>query len=190
MFTVCTRTLYTVINVNNLYWISFLDSHPLQWILIICTRYNYTVLNINNFFILAYSYDLFWIDLQCSCKLIRCTWYNYVHCSGFDVHVTVHRDKFLIIKPTRCTNFSNLFFDWNCTCFEKFLCPSSGVFHCTHNNGICRMCLLTACEQDQDGTKFHPEPARKLTANLYDIYHCCEYSEKFLMMDRGNVRNM
>jgi len=29
----------------------------------------------------------------------------------FDVHVTVHRDKFLIIKPIRCTNFSNLF--WN-----------------------------------------------------------------------------
>jgi len=27
----------------------------------------------------------------------------------FDVHVTVHRDKFLIIKPTRCINFSNLF---------------------------------------------------------------------------------
>jgi len=27
----------------------------------------------------------------------------------FDVHVTVHRYKFLIIKPTRCTNFSNLF---------------------------------------------------------------------------------
>jgi hypothetical protein len=25
-----------------------------------------------------------------------------------DVHVTVHRDQFLIIKPTRCTNFSNL----------------------------------------------------------------------------------
>ena len=27
----------------------------------------------------------------------------------FDIHVTVHHDKFLIIKPTRCTNFSNLF---------------------------------------------------------------------------------
>ena len=27
----------------------------------------------------------------------------------FDFHVTVHRDKFLIIKPTRFTNFSNLF---------------------------------------------------------------------------------
>jgi hypothetical protein len=29
----------------------------------------------------------------------------------FDVHVTVHHDKFLIIKPNRCTNFSNLFLE-------------------------------------------------------------------------------
>jgi len=29
----------------------------------------------------------------------------------FDVHVTVHRDKFRIIKPTRCTDFSNLFLE-------------------------------------------------------------------------------
>jgi len=27
-------------------------------------------------------------------------------------------------------------------------------------------------------------------ANLCDIYHCCVYSEKLLMMDRGTVRNM
>jgi len=27
----------------------------------------------------------------------------------FDVHVTVHRDKFLIVEPTRCTNFLNFF---------------------------------------------------------------------------------
>ena len=26
--------------------------------------------------------------------------------------------------------------------------------------------------------------------NLYDIYHCCVYSEELLMMDRGTVRNM
>ena len=37
--------------------------------------------------------------------------------------------------------------------------------------------------------QFHPDPARKLSANLYDIYHCCVYSEKVLMMDRGTVRN-
>jgi len=29
-----------------------------------------------------------------------------------------------------------------------------------------------------------------LTANLYDVYHCCVYSEKLLMMDRGTLRNM
>ena len=33
---------------------------------------------------------------------------------------------------------------------------------------------------------FRPDAARK----LYDIYHCCVYSEKLLMMDRGTVRNM
>jgi len=37
---------------------------------------------------------------------------------------------------------------------------------------------------------FRPDPASKLLANLYDIYHCCVYSEKVLMMDRGTVRNM
>jgi hypothetical protein len=59
---------------------------------------------------------------------------------------------FLIIKQTRCTNFSNLFLEWNSICFGQFLCPSSGVSHCTHGNGICHTGLLTACKQDQDGT--------------------------------------
>jgi len=45
---------------------------------------------------------------------------------------------------------------------------------------MCHRGLLTACEQDQDGT----------AANQYDIYHCCVYSEKLLMMDTGTVRNM
>jgi hypothetical protein len=44
---------------------------------------------------------------------------------------------FLVIKPTRCTNFSNLFWKWNSTCFIQFLCPSSGVIHCTLSDGIC-----------------------------------------------------
>ena len=42
----------------------------------------------------------------------------------FDVHVTVHRDKFRIIKPTRCTKFSNLF--WNETLHVS---DSSSVHH-------------------------------------------------------------
>jgi hypothetical protein len=39
-------------------------------------------------------------------------------------------------------------------------------------------------------TAFHPDPARKLSAKLYDIYYCCVYSEKLLVMDRGTVQNM
>jgi hypothetical protein len=38
---------------------------------------------------------------------------DQVHNFIFDVHVTVHYVKFYIIKPTRCTNFSNLFLEWN-----------------------------------------------------------------------------
>jgi hypothetical protein len=64
----------------------------------------------------------------------------------FDVHVTMHHDKFLTIKPTRCTNYSNLFLEWNSACFRQFLCPPSGVFYCTHSNGVCHTGLLTACE--------------------------------------------
>jgi hypothetical protein len=54
---------------------------------------------------------------------------------------------------------------------------SSSVHHqefiyCTLSNGICHTGLLTAFEQDQDGTAFRPGPARKLSTNLYGIYHC------------------
>jgi len=42
-----------------------------------------------------------------------------------------------IIISTRCTNFSNFFLERNSTCFGRFFCPSSRVFHCTHGNGIC-----------------------------------------------------
>jgi hypothetical protein len=40
------------------------------------------------------------------------------------------------------------------------------------------------------GTAFHSDLARKLSTNLYDIYHCCVYSGKLLMMDTGTVQNM
>ena len=35
--------------------------------------------------------------------------------------------------------------------FGPFLCPSSGVFYCTHHSGICHTGLLTACEKYEDG---------------------------------------
>jgi hypothetical protein len=57
--------------------------------------------------------------------------------------------SFLTIIPTIFTNFSNLFLEWNCTCFRQFFCPSSGVFHCTHSNDICYTNLLTAASSCQ-----------------------------------------
>ena len=105
--------------------------------------------------------------------------WNWFECALGGVRHPKHTDfkSFLIIKATRRTNFSIAFLEWNCTCFGQFLCPPSGVFHCTHSNGVCHTGLLTACEQDQDGT-------------AVPSWSCCVYSEKFLMMDRGTVLNM
>jgi len=63
---------------------------------------------------------------------------------NFDVHVTVHRDKFLKIKPTSCTNFSKLFLEWNSTCFGQFLCPSSGG---GAGSGWNILILFASCQQ-------------------------------------------
>ena len=84
----------------------------------------------NNFF-KNLSGNGWWLPIS---KLWFNHYFMYILCN---IHVTVRPDKYLILKPTRCTNFSNLFLEWNSTCFGQFLFPSSGVFRCTHNNGIC-----------------------------------------------------
>jgi len=38
--------------------------------------------------------------------------------------------------------------------------------------------------------RIRPDPARKLSAKFYDIYHRCVFSGNILLMDRGTVRNM
>jgi len=77
---------------------------------------------------------------------------------------------FLIIKPTRCTSFSHLFLELNFTCFGQLLCPSSGVFYCTHTAMVC---IIQVCRQLASRIRmelqFHPDPA--------GIYHGCVYSE-------------
>jgi hypothetical protein len=93
--------------------------------------------------------------------------------------MTVHRDKFLIIKPTRC---NNLHVSDSSSVHQEFFTVHTAVVYviqvCRQLAGRIRMEL-----------QFHPDPARNLSAKLYDIYHCCVYSEK-LLMDRGTVRNM
>ena len=94
----------------------------------------------------------------CPCACHVDIWGNEVtapinYLSEFDVHVTVHRDKFLIIKPIRCTNFSSLF--WKETLHVS---DSSSVHHqesFTVNTAVVYVIqvFLTACKQDQDGTR-------------------------------------
>jgi len=91
-------------------------------------------------------------------------WRNNIQ--EFDVQVAVHRDKFLLWNQLDAL-ISQIYF-WN-----KILhvSDSSSVHHqefFTVHTAI-HTGLLTACEQDQ----FRPFPARKLSANLYDIHHCC-----------------
>ena len=106
--------------------------------------------------------------------------------------MAAHRDKFCITEPTRCTNFLNFFYfgmklhmfrtvplsiikifplytqQWYMTYrYADSLRAVSGwnilillarSCSCTHSN------VIEVCWQ--------------LSANLYDIYHCCVYSEK------------
>ena len=75
--------------------------------------------------------------------------------------------SFFIIKPTRCNIFPNLF--WH----ETLHVSGSSCAH--HQEFIhCKSALVCVI---QDGTQFHPGPARKLSSNLYDIYQYRVYSE-------------
>ena len=74
--------------------------------------------------------------------------------------------NFFVIKPTRCTNFTNLFCHETLHDSDSSSAHHQEFIHCTLSNGICH----TAFEQDHG-------PARKLSTNLYDIYHCWVYSE-------------
>jgi hypothetical protein len=80
------------------------------------------------------------------------------------------KNYLLTIKPTRCTNFSSLF------CSETLhVSDSSSVHHqelFTVHSAV--VYVIQVCRQgtDKDRTAFHRDPARKLSTNLYDMYHC------------------
>jgi len=91
--------------------------------------------------------------------------------------------KILVIKPTRYTKF--LIYFWIKTLHVS---DSSSAHHqeiFTVHTAMVYVIQLAS----RISTDIHPDPARRLSANLYDICHCCVYSEKLLMMNRGTVRN-
>ena len=106
-------------------------------------------------------------------------------CSSCTINVTT----ILIIKPTRCTNFSNLFLEQNSSCFGQFLCPSSGVQHCTHSNRYMsyRLCwllangilILLASSQHKQYTTLYKYMLGQNTTNVrvlhvWDSPHCIQ----------------
>jgi len=98
------------------------------------------------------------------------------------------RKEVLIIKPTRCTNFSNLFFGIKLYTFQTVplsIIGSSSLY--TQEWYTSYRLQLQLASRIRTEVQFRPDPARKLSANLYDIYHCCVYSEELPMMDRGTV---
>jgi len=60
--------------------------------------------------------------------------------------------NFFLIKPTDVLIFPNLFLSRNSACFGQFLCPSSGVLHCTFGTGIRHAGLMTDFKHVQEGT--------------------------------------
>jgi len=95
-----------------------------------------------------------------------------------------------VIKPTRCTNFTNLF------CHETLhVSDRSSVYHqefinCTLSNGICH----TVCRQLPSRTRVELSSILVLlgsclqTCMTYNIAECTV--NKLLIMDRRTVRNM
>ena len=73
---------------------------------------------------------------------------------------------FFVIKPTRCTNFTNLFCHETLHVSDSSSVHHQELIHCTLNNSR-QLSSRTRME-----LQFHPIPTRKLSTNLYDIYHC------------------
>ena len=81
---------------------------------------------------------------------------------------------------------------YNKVCREKQLTPNYISIKINDKISQCRETIRAAthCRLNQEPKFLYVKKPRKLSANLYDIYHCYVYSEKLLMMDRGTVRNM
>jgi hypothetical protein len=78
--------------------------------------------------------------------------FNSVHYNSI---ITVQPNKwthFFIMKPTRCTNFTNLLRHETLHVSDSSSVHHQEFIHCTLSNGICHTGLWTAFEQDQDGT--------------------------------------
>jgi len=130
-----------------------------------------------------------------------CTWNKYSKFTYLDklqnmffyVHVTVlHKSFFiLVVRPTRCANFANLFLAWNSTCFGQCLCPSTGV-HSPYTRQWYMSYRFVDSLWAGSGWKWSSILVLLLrclqTCMTYTIAECTV--NELLLMDRGTVQNM
>jgi len=64
-----------------------------------------------------------------------------------DIHVTVHREKFIVINQLDALISQIYFRNETLHYSESSSVHHQKFFHCTHSNGICHTVLLAACEQ-------------------------------------------
>ena len=97
--------------------------------------------------------------------------------------MTMHHDNFL--QQNQLDALISQIYFWNKTLHVS---DSSSVHHQQFSTVHTAMVyVIQVCWQLASRIRmFHPDPARK----LYDIYHCCVYSEKLMVVDRGTVQNM
>ena len=104
----------------------------------------------------------------------------------YPTNTTMHIWYFFIIRPTRCTNFANLFFTWNSTCFGQCLCLSLGV-HSLYTV----VYVVQVCRQLSSRTRLNILVLLGMCLQTCMTYATAECTvNELVMMDRGTVRNM
>ena len=74
-------------------------------------------------------------------------------------------------KTNYMHQFHKFILSWNSTCFGQFVCPSSGVYSLYTQQWYMWYRFVDSFRAGAYA------PARKLSTNVYDIYHCWVYSE-------------
>jgi hypothetical protein len=108
------------------------------------------------------------------CRLFAEHWKNM--CISFSVLISLQQNQLDALI------FSNLFWKWNSTCFGQFLCPSSGVIHCSLSNGICHTDSFRAAA----GSGWNWVPAWSCSKAVYKpVWHIPLLSVQWITPDDG-----
>jgi len=86
--------------------------------------------------------------------------------------MTVHRDKFLVNKANRRTEFQ-FYWYYDSTCLGQPFCPSSGVLGRTSALVHFMQMWWPFAPRSRMELQFHPTPGCKRSSNLHKMYQWC-----------------